>query len=144
MGKTKDLSAFERGMVISVRRTGLSVSRTATMLNKLPRSTVSAVIVKWRLLRATTVQPRSGRPDKLTELDHRLSSVVTLTNEFLTASGSNISTQTVHRELQEMGFHDRAATHKPKITMYNAKRRLDVEELDWAAQSPDLNPIEHL
>jgi hypothetical protein len=29
MGKTNDLSAFKRGMVVGTRRTGLSVSRTA-------------------------------------------------------------------------------------------------------------------
>ena len=32
MGKTKDLGAFERGIVIGARRTGLSVLRTATLL----------------------------------------------------------------------------------------------------------------
>ena len=32
MGKTKYLSVFERGMVVGARRTGLSVSRTATLL----------------------------------------------------------------------------------------------------------------
>ncbi|XP_045577251.1 transcription activator BRG1 [Salmo salar] len=56
---------------------------------------------------------------------NRLSSVATLTTEFQTASGSNVSTRTVRRELHEMGFHGRAATHKPKITMRNAKRRLE-------------------
>jgi hypothetical protein len=37
------------------------------------------------------------------------------------ASGSNVSTRTVHQELHEMGFHGRAATYKPKVTMHNAK-----------------------
>jgi hypothetical protein len=32
MGKTKYFSAFERGMVLGARRTGLSVSRTAMLL----------------------------------------------------------------------------------------------------------------
>ena len=72
----------------------------------------------------------SDRPNKLTERDRRvlkycLSSVKTLTTEFQTASGSNVSTRTVRRELHEMGFHGRAATHKPKITMRNANRRLE-------------------
>jgi transposase len=70
-------------------------------------------------------QPRSGRPHKVTELDrilqnaeavsgkNCLSSVATLTTEFQTASGSNVSTRTVHRELHEMGFRE--------ITMCNAK-----------------------
>ena len=42
MGKTKDLSAFEWGIVVGPRRTGLSVSRTATLLG-FSRSTVSRV-----------------------------------------------------------------------------------------------------
>ena len=41
--------------------------------------------------------------------------------EFQTASGSNVSTRTVRRELHEMGLHGRAAADKPKITMCNAK-----------------------
>ena len=80
-------------------------------------------------------QPRSGRPHKFTEqyrrvlkcvaCINRLSSVATLTPEFQTASGSNVSTRTVRRELHEIGFHGRAASHKPKITMRNAKYRLE-------------------
>jgi hypothetical protein len=52
-------------------------------------------------------------------------SSATLTTEFQTASGSNVSTRTVRWELHEMGFHGRAAAHKPKITKRNAKRWLD-------------------
>jgi hypothetical protein len=54
-----------------------------------------------------------------------LYSVTTLTTKFQTASGSNISTRTVHLKLNEMGFHGRAVAHKPKITTHNAKRRLE-------------------
>ncbi|KAK6320198.1 hypothetical protein J4Q44_G00093050 [Coregonus suidteri] len=64
---------------------------------------------------ATTAQPRKNR----------LSSVATLSTEFQAASGSNVSTRTVRRELHEMCFHGRATAHKPKITMNNAKRRLE-------------------
>jgi hypothetical protein len=53
--------------------------------------------------------------------DH-LSLVATLTTEFQTVSGSNVTTGTVRREFHEMGFHGRAATHKPNITMSNDKR----------------------
>ena len=75
------------------------------------------------------------RPHKLTEWDrqvlkrvackHWLSTVATLTTEFQTASGRNVSTGAVCRELHEMCFHGRAAADKPKITMCNAKCRLD-------------------
>ena len=77
----------------------------------------------------------SKSKNKLTEWDRRVlkragrkncpSSVATLTIKFQTTSGSNVCTRTVHRELHAMGFHGRAAAHKPKITMRNAKRRLE-------------------
>ena len=54
-----------------------------------------------------------------------LSWVARLTTEVQTASGSNVSTRTVCREVHEMGFHGRAAPHKPKITVRNAKCRLE-------------------
>ena len=59
--------------------------------------------------------PRSGRPHKLTERErlvlkrvahkNHLSSAATLPTEIQTASGSNVNTITVFRELHEMGFH---------------------------------------
>jgi hypothetical protein len=80
-------------------------------------------------------QPRTGRPHKLTEWDRRVLKLITLKNclslvatrptDFQTASGSNVSTITVRQELNEMGFHGRAAAHKPKIPMRNAKCRLE-------------------
>ena len=51
---------------------------------------------------------------------NRLSSVATPNTTLQTASGSSVSTRTVRWELHEMGFHGRAAAHKPKITMHNA------------------------
>ena len=56
---------------------------------------------------------------------NHLSSVATLTTEFQTASGSNVSTLTVCLKLHEMGFHGRAASHKHNITMRDAKLRLE-------------------
>jgi cytochrome c553 len=56
---------------------------------------------------------------------NHLTSVATLIILFQTAPGSNVSTITVCQEPHEMGFHGRAATHKPKITMRNAKHRLE-------------------
>ena len=80
-------------------------------------------------------QPRNVKPHKLTEPDHRvlkqvahknhLSSDATLTTEFQTASGSNVSTRPVRWELHKIGFHGRDAAHRPKITMHNPKRRLE-------------------
>ena len=123
MAHNEELSDFQHGNVIECHLSNKSVHQISALL-ELPRSTVNAVIVKWKHPGATSAQPRSGRPHQLTEGDHRvlkhvtwknrLSSVATLTTEFQTDSGSNISTSTVHRELHEMGFHGRAAAQKPR------------------------------
>ena len=55
---TKYLSAFERGMVVGARCTGLNVSRTATLLGFLC-STVSRVYQEWST--ASRVPQRSMR-----------------------------------------------------------------------------------
>jgi transposase len=104
-------------------------------LLELPQSTVSAVILKWKRLGATTAQPRSGRPHMLTERDHQVLKRIVCRNclpwlqhslhEFQTASGSNVSTRTVRQEPHEIGFYSRAAAYKPKITMCNAKHGLE-------------------
>jgi hypothetical protein len=122
MAGTEELSDFQRGTVYYI-----------SALLELPQSTVRPV--KWKRLGATAAQPQSGRSHKLTERDRRvlkhvvlnncLYSVATLTTEFQTASRSNISTRTVRRELYEIGYHGRTAAHKPKITIRNAKRRLE-------------------
>jgi transposase len=129
-GITEEVSDFKRDTIIGYHLSNKSLRRISSLL-ELFRSTVFAV-VKWKHLGATTAQPQSCRPHKLTERDRRvlksenhLFSVATLTTEFQTDSGSNVSTTTVHRELHEMSFHGRAATHTAKITLHNAKRQLE-------------------
>jgi hypothetical protein len=55
MGKTKYLSAFELGMVVGVRRSGLSVSRSATLLG-FSHSTVTHVYQEWFTTQRTSSQ----------------------------------------------------------------------------------------
>jgi hypothetical protein len=79
-----------------------------------------ASAVKWYVTQThrTVLQSATARKN-------HLSSVATLPTDFQTASWSNISTITVHQGYQEIGFHGRAAAYKPKITMRNAKIRLE-------------------
>jgi hypothetical protein len=56
------------GTVIGCHLSNNSVHRISALV-ELPRSTISAVIVKWKCLGASTAQLRSGRPHKLTEWD---------------------------------------------------------------------------
>ncbi|MBJ5664486.1 hypothetical protein JGG94_23270, partial [Salmonella enterica subsp. enterica serovar Infantis] len=99
-----------------------------------PKSTVSDVIVKRKRRGSETAEKRSGRPKKISERSRRTltrvvkqnrkSSLVEITQEFQSSSGVSASSRTVRRELKNLGFHGRAAAHKPNITPQNAKRRL--------------------
>ncbi|XP_049900362.1 aminoacyl tRNA synthase complex-interacting multifunctional protein 1-like isoform X1 [Epinephelus moara] len=124
MGRSEELSDFKRGTVVGCHLCKKSVREISALLN-LPRSTVSAVILKWKRGGITTALPRSGRPHKLKEEDRQvlekvalencLPSVEALTAEFQTASGATVSPRTVRRELHEMGFRGRVSTYnKPK------------------------------
>jgi hypothetical protein len=54
MGKTKDLSGFERGMAVDARCTGLSVSRTATLLAGFFIFNSSRVYQEWSTTQRTS------------------------------------------------------------------------------------------
>ncbi|KAI4895915.1 hypothetical protein NFI96_019220 [Prochilodus magdalenae] len=146
MGRTEELSDFQRGTVIGCHLSKKSVREISAMLD-LPRSTVSNVIVKWKRLGATTALPRSGRPHKLSDRDlrvlervaneNRLSPVAALTAEFQNASGSSVSTRTVRRELHGMGFRGQAAARKPKIIRRNAKSALKLPSKKQSKTKPN-------
>ena len=71
MARTKELSDFHPGSVKRYHLSNKSVCQIYAML-ELPRSTVSAVIVKWKHLGATTAQLQSGRLHKLTKRDRHV------------------------------------------------------------------------
>uniref|UniRef100_A0A3B4Z9W2 Aminoacyl tRNA synthase complex-interacting multifunctional protein 1-like n=1 Tax=Stegastes partitus TaxID=144197 RepID=A0A3B4Z9W2_9TELE len=124
MGRSEELSDFQRGTVVGCHLCKKSVREISALLD-LPRSTVSAVILKWKRGGITTALPRSGRPHKLKEQDRQvlervalekcLPSIEALTAEFQTASGASVSSTTIRRELHEMGFRGRVSSYsKPK------------------------------
>lgn len=133
MNKRRELSEAERGMIIGAHRFGHSI-RDISHKFSIPRTTVGDVIIKWKREGVMTCPPRPGKPKKLTDRDRRsLRRVVTanrqaplqmVAQEFRDRSGTDASDRTVRRELATLGFHGRAAAHKPHITACNATRRL--------------------
>jgi hypothetical protein len=57
MGRSGELSDFERGLVIGGHISKKSVRDIATLL-MLPKSTVGEVIVEWKREGTTTMEPR--------------------------------------------------------------------------------------
>jgi hypothetical protein len=93
-------------------------------LLELALSTVSAVILKWKRLGATTAQLQSGRPHKLTECWSVWRVKIAcprLQNSLLSSKLPLEATSAQYREFHEMGFHGWAASLNPKITMRNAR-----------------------
>jgi transposase len=114
MGRSGELSDFERGLVIGCHISKKSVRGITTLL-KLPKSMAGDVIVKWKPEGTTTMKPGPGRPRLMTDRDRRaLTKVVRetrqtaseiITREFQGAMICPASTMTVRRELGETGFH---------------------------------------
>jgi hypothetical protein len=79
-------------------------------------------------------EPRPGRPRLMTDRDRRAlkktvretrqTSSETIAREFRSAPNCPARTMTVCRHLGGMGFHGRAAAHKPNISPVNTKRLL--------------------
>jgi hypothetical protein len=67
---TEELRDFQRGTVIGCHLSNKLVIQISALL-ELPWSTVNAIIVKWKCLGATAVEPGSGRTHKLIEWDRR-------------------------------------------------------------------------
>ncbi|KAM3623415.1 uncharacterized protein V6R79_010808 [Siganus canaliculatus] len=143
MGRSEELSDFQRGTVVGCFMCKKTVREISALLN-LPRSTVSAVILKWKRGGITTTLPRSGRPHKLREEDRQLlekvalenclSTIKAITTQFQTASGANVSYRTVRRELHDMGFRGRASRYNrgtaEKKQGDEDKAQVDVSCLD--------------
>ncbi|XP_034542959.1 uncharacterized protein LOC117815385 [Notolabrus celidotus] len=128
MGRREELSDFQRGTIVGCQMCKKSVRQISDLLS-LPRSTVCAVILKWKHGGVTSARPRSGRPHKLKEEDRQvlekvalrvrvrvrgscLRSVEAVATEFQSVSGASVSPRTVRRELRVMGFRGRVSTYK--------------------------------
>ncbi|GBN30795.1 hypothetical protein AVEN_68155-1 [Araneus ventricosus] len=82
----------------------------------------------------TTVQPWPGRPQSLVDryrrvlkkivLKNPMESAEKMRNKFQEASVSTVSTKTIRREIQTLGFQGRAAAFKPRISVNNTKHPL--------------------
>ena len=124
MGRSQELSEFQRGTVIGCHLSNKSSGDISSLLN-IPQSTVSWIIRTWKCLGTTATQTPSGRPRKLTERGQRMLrrivrrgrqlSAESISTDLQTSCGLQISSRTVQRA-SWMGFHGRAAASKPHIT----------------------------
>ena len=131
MGRSQELSEFQRGTVVGCHPCNKSSREISSLLN-IPQSTVSGIITKWKQLGTTATQSRSSRPRKMAERGQRMLrrivrrghqlSAESIATDLQTSCGLQISARTVRRELHGIGFHGQAAASKPYVTKCNAKR----------------------
>ena len=114
MGITKDLSAFEWGVVVGVRGTGLSVSRTATLLG-FSYSTASHVYQEWSTTQRTSSQQQASSRKRLIDergqrrltrivQSNRRATVSHLTVQYNIGAERSIKDCTTRRTLTQMGY----------------------------------------
>ena len=126
MGKTKDLSAFEQGMVVGARFTCLSVSITATLLG-FSCSAVSHVYQEWsRTQRTSNQRQASGRKWLIDERGQRRLTRIVQSNRWATVSSLivqyNIGAErptkecTTPRTLTQMGYGSQGLYRVPLLS----------------------------
>ena len=132
--KRKELSPDVKNIIVSLRNEGYTLQHIADTL-KIPRGTVSDVLVRFKKRRSTENKPRSGRPGILDVRDERAlvklvrtnrkTPLSDLTNIFNRHGCKQVSKRTTQRCLFRQGYHRRVVKKKVRIREVNRKKRLN-------------------
>ncbi len=129
---SKEIQEKMRNKIIDMYQSGKGYKAISKAL-ELQRTTVRAIIHKWRKLGTVVNLPRSGRPTKITpRVQWRLIQEVIkeprTTSKELQASLASIKVSvhdsTIRKRLGKNGIHGRVPRQKPLLTKKNTKARL--------------------
>ncbi|KAG2459283.1 TC1A transposase, partial [Polypterus senegalus] len=122
--KTKELSVDLRDRIVSRHKSGDGYRKISAAL-KVPMSTVTSVIHKWKKFETTRTHPRAGRPSKLTDLGRRALVREVTRNPMVTLSelqrssverGEPSRRTTISAAIHQSGLYGRVARRKPLLS----------------------------
>ncbi|KAK3541616.1 hypothetical protein QTP86_033064 [Hemibagrus guttatus] len=155
MAKTKELSKDTRNKIVDLHQAGKTESAIGKQLG-VKKSTVGAIIRKWKTYKTTDNLPRSGAPRKISPRGVKM---ITRTGPGRLIRVKERMNGAMYREILSKNLlpsaralkmkrgwvfqHDSDPKHTARATKeWLCKKHFKV--LEWPSQSPDLNPIENL
>ncbi|KAK3510401.1 hypothetical protein QTP70_005894 [Hemibagrus guttatus] len=132
MPRSKEIQKQMRKKVIEIYQSGKGYKAISKALG-LPRTTVRAVIYKWRKHGTVESLPRSDRPTKITpraqrQLIQEVTKDPTTSSKELQASLASVNVSvhdsTIRKRLGKNGLHGRVPRRKPLLSKKNIKARL--------------------
>ena len=128
MASNPELSDFEKGVIVGYHRNGRSIRGIASEL-KYPKSTVAYVIRKWKVsgdCRNVTHETGCWRPKGAVQNYPEEPDTTDSPHPrgVQQASGTVVSVNIIRKEAHLLGYHGRAAAHKPLITKSNRAAQL--------------------
>ncbi|KAK3560352.1 hypothetical protein QTP86_006437 [Hemibagrus guttatus] len=155
MAKTKELSKDTRNKIVDLHQAGKTESAIGKQLG-VKKSTVGAIIRKWKTYKTTDDLPRSGAPRKISPRGVKM---ITRMGPGRLIRVKERMNGAMYREILSKNLLPSARALKmkcgwvfqhdndPKHTARAMKewlRRKHFKVLEWLSQAPDLNPIENL
>ncbi|CAJ0936636.1 unnamed protein product, partial [Ranitomeya imitator] len=140
MVKTKELSKDTRNKIVALHQAGKTESAIANQLG-VKKSTVGAIIRKWKTYKTTDNLPRSGAPRKIPPRGVRMITRTVsknprttrgdLVNE-LQRAGTNVTRPTISNTLRHHGLRSCSARRVPLLKPVHVRARLKFarEHLD--------------
>ncbi len=131
--RSKELPEELRDRIVARHRSGQGYKRNSAAL-KVTKSTVSSIILKWKMFGTTRTLPRAGRPAKLSYQGRRALVREVKKNPKITVAelqrciremGESCRKSTITAALHQLGLYGRVARRKPLLSARHMKARME-------------------